>query len=156
MYFFLNSANLICRGTDNSNYFRESLGLWNNENRLYALTLIGHTWQILNATLHPLQVLVQIRLCKQSRPRSDVANASSVDQDQALQYQTYQQEVKWTSSYFRASMVRNCPNLSGECTVHGAYYMYHSKDTASIEQRVETKFNSLYSRTSMARTSLGP
>ena len=32
---FLNSANLICRGTDISKYFRESLGLRNNKNRLY-------------------------------------------------------------------------------------------------------------------------
>ena len=34
-YFFLNSANLICRGTDISNYFRESLGIRNKESRLY-------------------------------------------------------------------------------------------------------------------------
>ena len=33
-YFFLNSANLICRGTDISKYFRESLGIRDNENRL--------------------------------------------------------------------------------------------------------------------------
>ena len=31
---FLNSANRICRGTDISNYFRQSLGLRDNENRL--------------------------------------------------------------------------------------------------------------------------
>ena len=34
-YFFLNSANLICRGTDISKYFRESLGIRDNERRLY-------------------------------------------------------------------------------------------------------------------------
>ena len=34
VYFCLKCANLICRGTNNSNYFRESLGLQNNENRL--------------------------------------------------------------------------------------------------------------------------
>ena len=34
-YFFLNSANLICRGTDISKYFRESLGIRDNESRLY-------------------------------------------------------------------------------------------------------------------------
>ena len=33
--FFLNSANLICRDTDISKYFRESLGLRDNESRLY-------------------------------------------------------------------------------------------------------------------------
>ena len=33
--FFLNSANLICRSTDISNYFRESLGIRDNESRLY-------------------------------------------------------------------------------------------------------------------------
>ena len=33
-YFFLNSANLICRGTDISKYFRESLGIRDNESRL--------------------------------------------------------------------------------------------------------------------------
>ena len=34
-YFFLNSANLICRGTDISKYFRYSLGIQDNESRLY-------------------------------------------------------------------------------------------------------------------------
>ena len=34
-YFFLNSANLICRGTDISKYFRESLGIRDNESWLY-------------------------------------------------------------------------------------------------------------------------
>ena len=35
--FFLNSANLICRGTDISEYFRESFGIRDNESRLYML-----------------------------------------------------------------------------------------------------------------------
>ena len=34
-YFFLISANLICRGTDISKYFRESLGIRDNVSRLY-------------------------------------------------------------------------------------------------------------------------
>ena len=34
-FFFLNSANLICRGTDISKYFRESLGIRDNVSRLY-------------------------------------------------------------------------------------------------------------------------
>ena len=34
-YFFFSSANLICRGTDISKYFRESLGIRDNESRLY-------------------------------------------------------------------------------------------------------------------------
>ena len=33
--FFLNSANLICRGMDISKYFKEFLGLRDNESRLY-------------------------------------------------------------------------------------------------------------------------
>ena len=33
--FFLNSANLICRGTDISKYLIESLGIRDNESRLY-------------------------------------------------------------------------------------------------------------------------
>ena len=33
--FLLNSANLICRDTDISKYFRESLGLRDNESQLY-------------------------------------------------------------------------------------------------------------------------
>ena len=33
--FFLNSAILICRGTDISKYLRESLGLRDNKSRLY-------------------------------------------------------------------------------------------------------------------------
>ena len=31
IYFFLNYANLICQGMDISKFFRESLGLWDNE-----------------------------------------------------------------------------------------------------------------------------
>ena len=34
-YFFLNSANLLCRGTDILKYFRESLGIRDKESRLY-------------------------------------------------------------------------------------------------------------------------
>ena len=34
-FFFLNSVNLICRSTDISKYFRESLGLRDNESWLY-------------------------------------------------------------------------------------------------------------------------
>ena len=37
IYFFLNSANLICRGTDISKYLTESFGLRDNENRLYIV-----------------------------------------------------------------------------------------------------------------------
>ena len=36
-YFFLNSTNLICRTTDISKYFRESLGIRDNESRLYYI-----------------------------------------------------------------------------------------------------------------------
>ena len=36
--FFLNSSNLICRDTDISKYFRESLGFRDNESRLYLFT----------------------------------------------------------------------------------------------------------------------
>ena len=35
---FLNSANLICRGTDISKCFRESRGIRDNEGRLYVWT----------------------------------------------------------------------------------------------------------------------
>ena len=34
--FFFKSANLICRDTDISKYFRESLGLRDNESQLYC------------------------------------------------------------------------------------------------------------------------
>ena len=37
VYFFLNSANLTCRGTDISKYFSESLGLQDNESQLHIL-----------------------------------------------------------------------------------------------------------------------
>ena len=37
-YFFLNSANLICRGMDISKYFRESIEIRDNESRLYMAT----------------------------------------------------------------------------------------------------------------------
>ena len=37
LFVFLKSANLICRDTDISKYFRESLRLRDNESRLYFL-----------------------------------------------------------------------------------------------------------------------
>ena len=44
-YFFLNSENLICRGTDISKCFRESLGFRHNESRLYYIQQIRYTYQ---------------------------------------------------------------------------------------------------------------
>ena len=41
IYLFLNSANLICRDTDISKYFRESHGHRVNESRLYSGTLLN-------------------------------------------------------------------------------------------------------------------
>ena len=41
-YFFPESANLICRGTDISKYLIESLGIRDNESRLYIRTVLGH------------------------------------------------------------------------------------------------------------------
>ena len=38
LVFFLNSANLICRSTDISKYFKQSLGIRDNESRLYVYT----------------------------------------------------------------------------------------------------------------------
>ena len=47
-YFFLNSANLICRSTDISKYFRESHGIGDSESRLYLDTAMPyhtcHKW----------------------------------------------------------------------------------------------------------------
>ena len=37
IFVLLNSANLICRGTDVSKYFRKSPGLRDNESRLYYI-----------------------------------------------------------------------------------------------------------------------
>ena len=39
-YFFIISANLICRGTDISKYFREAIRIRDNESRLYIHTYI--------------------------------------------------------------------------------------------------------------------
>ena len=53
--FFLNSANLICRGTDISKYFRESLGIRDNESRLYieSPVVLAHALSLLPlAKLH--------------------------------------------------------------------------------------------------------
>ena len=44
IYFFLDSAILICRGTDISKYFRESLEIRDNESRLY----IGQSVRLVN------------------------------------------------------------------------------------------------------------
>ena len=44
--FFLNSANLICRGTGISKYFRESLGLQDNESRLDSKGIVSDGKQL--------------------------------------------------------------------------------------------------------------
>ena len=56
-YFFLNSANLICRTTDISKYFRESLGLRDNESRLYLpeIILLNHNTLSLYHTCQKLK-----------------------------------------------------------------------------------------------------
>ena len=41
--FFLNSGNLICRSTGISMYFRESLGVRDNESRLYLFLSLNET-----------------------------------------------------------------------------------------------------------------
>ena len=40
-HFFLNSANMICRGTNISKYFSESFGIRDNESRLYIVSRGG-------------------------------------------------------------------------------------------------------------------
>ena len=56
--FFLSSANLICRDTDISKYFRESLGLRDNESRLYLayhtqnMIVAGHYGFMLDVCVH--------------------------------------------------------------------------------------------------------
>ena len=49
-YFFLNSENLICRGTDISKCFRGSLGIRDNESRLYnhlnGVCLLSHKFKL--------------------------------------------------------------------------------------------------------------
>ena len=41
--FFVSSANLICRSSDISKYFREDLGLRDNESRLYCMESRGES-----------------------------------------------------------------------------------------------------------------
>ena len=101
-YFFLNSENLICRGTDILKCFRESLGLQDNESRLYILCSLGkifavyhilvHSecavmcWSTVNSLEHTAQVhrlvLTYLSLAshkrnigKQCRPRPDAAES---------------------------------------------------------------------------------
>ena len=49
-YFFLNSENLICRGTDISKCFREYLGFRDNESRLYQV-FFQSVWKLLTIVL---------------------------------------------------------------------------------------------------------
>ena len=45
-YFFFNSANLICRGTDISKYLIESIRIRDNESRLYLSTPPGKRFKL--------------------------------------------------------------------------------------------------------------
>ena len=49
--FFLNSANLICRGTDISKYFRESLEIRDNESQLYVFLMSYKTMGMLSVLI---------------------------------------------------------------------------------------------------------
>ena len=51
-YFFLNSANLICRGTAISKYFRGSLGIRDNESRLYISSICADKYYCSVVELH--------------------------------------------------------------------------------------------------------
>ena len=56
-YFFLNSANLICRGTDISKYFRGSLGIRDNESQLYYFSFLMALQKIYFAVLPHIPLL---------------------------------------------------------------------------------------------------
>ena len=56
--FFLNSANLICRSTDILKYFRESVGIRDNESRLYDIVCV-----ILDVTCQQLGYINGLPLC---------------------------------------------------------------------------------------------
>ena len=78
--FFFNSANLICRGMDISKYFRESLGLRDNDSRLYILPDTEESSILIMVNVHkfcPPKSLI-IWHIKTSRPRSDCAFRSSL------------------------------------------------------------------------------
>ena len=68
-YFFLNSANLICRSTDISKYFRESLGIRDNESRLYlfmCMYLVHFCFFVLyylTPPAHCLRIYSSIKFC---------------------------------------------------------------------------------------------
>ena len=70
---FLGSANLICRGTDISKCLRESLGLRDNESRLYMFGLRRTTYRISEKT--------QFNLLKQIEERADISFDSSFTTD---------------------------------------------------------------------------
>ena len=61
--FFLNSANLICRTADISKYFRESLGIRDNESRLYIHMIITNTSHV-GLIVETLQTLLFVLDCE--------------------------------------------------------------------------------------------
>ena len=82
---FLNSANLICRGTDISKYSRESLGLRDNESRLYLkqncknllVALYGQVAMQLPLAL-TRQKFVCVEVLRPSQPNRVMSNAVSL------------------------------------------------------------------------------
>ena len=64
IYFFLHFANLISRGTDISKYFREFLGLQDNESRLYVRRVVKYFFSPQNICYgYSLEVLLSFYFC---------------------------------------------------------------------------------------------
>ena len=78
--FFLNSANLICRGTDISKYFRDSLGIRDNESRLYFIAQKMFLLNILEAVL--AYDLVKIRFMKE---KEMILNRNTNDKSRGIE-----------------------------------------------------------------------
>ena len=102
--FFLNSATLICRGTDISKYFRESLGIRDNESRLYI-------WNNLVVWGRPRW------LSWMRRPTGDqeVTGSTPAEVGNILSWRSIMKYFLWSFSPFRWFKKGSCQFLAKEC-----------------------------------------
>ena len=114
LFFFLKSANLICRDTDISKYFRGSPGLRDNESRLYINCLWIFLHNIIMVLNYQILAVLVIAVVNRPPPPPTTTTTTTPSRLRILRSQIcLQLEVKVSSWLYTTFL-------------HGAFLYHHS------------------------------